>query len=494
MDDSACGLAMGARPPFPSGYGPGAGTGLDGPHPGLHSQLRARSSAAHLPDGLPGDHVAEGGLRADVVYELLHAHLMLDGNARLNLATFVGTWMEPEARRLLEECADKNIIDKDEYPQTTDIEQRCLRMLADLWHAPDPAGAVGTSTTGSSEGCLLGGLVLRWHWRQRRERAAQAGLAAGAGGGRPNLVMGANRQVCWDKFCAYFDVEPRRVPLRSDCLHLDAAAAAAACDANTIGVVAVLGSVVDGSYEPVAAIAAALDGLERQRGWSVPIHVDAASGGFVAPFLTPELVWDFRLPRVWSINASGHKYGGVLPGVGWVLWREDALLPAELRFDVNYLGGVTPTIGLNFSRPGAPVVGQYFNFLHLGRRGYRHRLQALEAIACHLADGIAALPPLRLVSHPQGQLPVFCVELEGSGHHWSVFHLSDKLRERGWLVPAYTLPADQEQRAVLRIVVRAGFTRPLADELLQDLRRDVAWFEGLTTPLPEPMTHTSFRH
>ena len=462
MDPSACGFAMGARPPAPS-------------------------SAAHLPDGLPGDRFADGGLRGDVVYELIHAHLMLDGNARLNLATFVGTWMEPEARRLLEECADKNIIDKDEYPQTTDIEQRCLRMLADLWHAPDPADAVGTSTTGSSEGCLLAGLVLRWHWRQRCGRL-------GGGTGRPNLVMGANRQVCWDKFCTYFDVEPRRVPLRPDCLHLDAAAAAAACDAGTIGVVAVLGSVVDGSYEPVAAIASALEELEQRTGWEVPIHVDAASGGFVAPFLTPDLLWDFRLPRVWSINASGHKYGGVLPGVGWVLWRRDALLPAELRFDVNYLGGVTPTIGLNFSRPGAPVVAQYFHFLHLGRRGYRHRMQALEAIACHLADGIAAIRPLRLVSHPLGQLPVFCVELAEPPGHWSVFHLSDKLRERGWLVPAYTLPPDQEQRAVLRFVVRAGFTRPLADELLEDLRRDVAWFEALTTPMPEPMTRTVFRH
>jgi glutamate decarboxylase len=431
-----------------------------------------------------------------VAYELIHAHLMLDGNARLNLATFVGTWMEPEARRLLEECADKNIIDKDEYPQTTDIEQRCLRMLADLWRAPDPADAVGTSTTGSSEGCLLAGLVLRWHWRQRRAAGAASASGSGSAGGgegtgRPNLVMGANRQVCWDKFCTYFDVEPRFVPLRDDGLHLDPAGALAACDADTIGVVAVLGSVVDGSYEPVAAIAAALDGLEQRSGWAVPIHVDAASGGFVAPFLSPDLVWDFRLERVWSINASGHKYGGVLPGVGWVLWRRDALLPAELRFDVNYLGGVTPTIGLNFSRPGAQVVGQYFNFLHLGRRGYRHRMQALEAMACYLADGIAAIAPLQLVSHPSGQLPVFCAELPGSPRPWTVFHLSDKLRERGWLVPAYTLPPNQQQRAVLRFVVRAGFTRPLADELLADLRRDVTWFEGLTTPMPEPMTRTA---
>jgi glutamate decarboxylase len=426
-----------------------------------------------------------------VAYELIHAHLMLDGNARLNLATFVGTWMEPEPRRLLEECADKNIIDKDEYPQTTDLEQRCLHMLADLWHAPDPADAVGTSTTGSSEGCMLAGLVMRWHWRRRRG-AGSAGT--GGAGGRPNLVMGANRQVCWDKFCAYFDVEPRFVPLTADCLHLQPAAAAAACDADTIGVVAVLGSVVDGSYEPVAGIAAALDAVQESTGLEVPIHVDAASGGFVAPFLSPDLCWDFRLARVWSINASGHKYGGVLPGVGWVLWRHDGLLPAELRFDVNYLGGVTPTIGMNFSRPGAQVVGQYFNFIHLGRNGYRHRMEALEAIASHLADGIAAIAPLQLVSHPLGQLPVFCVELDRRVRQWSVFHLADKLRERGWLVPAYTLPADQQERSVLRFVVRAGFTRPLADELLEDIARDVAWFESLTMPMPAPMTHTSFRH
>lgn len=441
--------------------------------------------ADHLPRELPLQRLEENGLDSALASELIHAHLMLDGNARLNLATFVGTWMEPDARRLLEECADRNLIDRDEYPQTTDIEQRCLRMLADLWNAPDPAGTVGTSTTGSSEACMLAGLVLRWHWRQRQPAGGSA---------RPNLVMGANRQVCWDKFCAYFEVEPRLVPLEAGRLQLDAATAVAHCDADTIGVVAVLGSVVDGSYEPVAEIAARLDALQQRSGLDVPIHVDAASGGFVAPFTAPALCWDFRQPRVWSINASGHKYGGVLPGVGWLLWRRNALLPAELRFDVNYLGGVTPTIGITFSRPGAPVVGQYFNFLHLGRRGYRHRMQTLEAIACHLADGIAALPPLRLVSHPRGQLPVFCVELDPAVRHWSVFHLSEKLRERGWQVPAYTLPANQQHRAVLRFVVRAGFSRPLADDLLADIGRAVAWLQGLSAPLPAPMSQPAFRH
>ncbi|MFO0119387.1 MAG: glutamate decarboxylase, partial [Cyanobium sp.] len=334
---------------------------------------------------------------------------------------------------------------------------------------------------------MLGGLVMKWHWRQRRR-------TAGLGGGNPNLVMGTNTQICWDKFCAYFDVEPRLVPITADRLQLGAEEAVARCDEHTIGVVGIMGSTFDGSYEPIEELSSQLDALQDRTGLDIPIHVDAASGGFVAPFNSPDLVWDFRLSRVVSINSSGHKYGGVLPGVGWVLWRRDALLPAELRFDVNYLGGVTPTIVLNFSRPGAQVVGQYFNFIHLGRRGYRHRLQALEAIACHLADGIAAIAPLRLVSHPRGQLPVFCVERPGPAGHWNVFHLSDKLRERGWLVPAYTLPPDQQHRAVLRIVVRAGFTRPLADELLADLRRDVAWFESLRAPMPQPMTHSSFRH
>ncbi|MFN6338489.1 MAG: glutamate decarboxylase [Cyanobacteriota bacterium] len=453
----------------------------------MTSDSPAQGSDARLPADLPCDSLPDAGMRGDAAYELIHSHLLLDGSARLNLATFVGTWMEPEARRLMEECADKNLIDKDEYPQTTDLERRCLRMLADLWNAPDATDTVGASTTGSSEGCMLAGLVMRWHWR-RRQGATQGG------GSRPNIVMGANRQVCWDKFCAYFDVTPHFMPLAPGRLHLTPDEAVALCDENTIGVVAVLGSVVDGSYEPVAEISAALDDLEDRTGLSIPLHVDAASGGFVAPFLTPGLVWDFRLPRVQSINASGHKYGGVLPGVGWVLWRADALLPRELRFDVNYLGGTTPTIGMNFSRPGAQVVAQYFNFLHLGRRGYAKRMAALEAIAQHLADGLAAMPALRLVSHPRGQLPVFCVELDPALQGWTVFHLSDKLRERGWLVPAYTLPEGQAERSVLRFVVRAGFSRHLAEELLDDVGRALEWFASLEAPMPESQGKPALFH
>ena len=456
-------------------------------HLGLNTFVEGKLAAANLPIEVPRNRLADTGLEANLAYQIIHDHLMLDGNARLNLATFVGTWMEPEARRLMEECADKNMIDKDEYPQTAELEERCLRILAELWHAEDPAKAIGTSTTGSSEGCMLGGMVLKWHWRQKRK-------AAGLDDRRPNLVMGTNTQICWDKFCAYFDVEPRMVPITPTRLHLTGEEAVAQCDENTIGVVGILGSTFDGSYEPIAGIQRCLDELQERTGLDIPIHVDAASGGFVAPFNSPDLLWDFRLPRVKSINTSGHKYGGVLPGVGWVLWREQSALPEELRFNVNYLGGEMPTIGMNFSRPGAQVVGQYFNFLHLGRTGYTHRMAALEAIACRVADGIAAMPQFRLVSHPMGQLPVFAVELDQAVTNWTVFQLSDKLRERGWLIPAYTMPADCEEMAVLRFVIRAGFSRDMAEQLLTDIQRSVQWFESLSGPMPQPQTPEQHFH
>jgi glutamate decarboxylase len=315
-------------------------------------------------DEVPRFRLPEVGMPPDTAAQVVRDELILDGNARLNLATFVTTWMEPQAARLMAECFDKNMIDRDEYPQTAELERRCVNILADLWHAAEDSQAPGCSTTGSSEACMLGGMALLWRWRARRP-------AAGRSTDRPNLVMGTNVQVCWEKFCRYWQVEPRYVPMTRGRLHLRGAEAAAACDENTIGVVAVLGSTMDGSYEPVREISEALDTVETDRGIDVRIHVDAASGGFVAPFLQPDLEWDFRVPRVASVNASGHKYGLVYPGVGWVVWRDREALPEDLVFKVNYLGGEMPTFSLTFSRPGAQVAAQYYNFLRLGFDGYR---------------------------------------------------------------------------------------------------------------------------
>ncbi|MER7865085.1 glutamate decarboxylase [Amycolatopsis japonica] len=424
---------------------------------------------------LPHDSLAEDPLPPDTALQLVRDELMLDGNARLNLATFVTTWMEPQARELMAECVDKNMIDKDEYPQTAELERRCVNILADLWHAPEPTAIMGCSTTGSSEACMLAGMALKRRWSKLGRT------------GKPNLVMGANVQVCWEKFCEYWEVEPRLVPMDGDRFHLTADEAIARCDENTIGVVAILGSTFDGSYEPVAEIAAALDGLAERSGWDIPVHVDGASGAMIAPFLDPELSWDFRLPRVASINTSGHKYGLVYPGVGWVLWRDKDALPEELVFNVNYLGGDMPTFALNFSRPGAEVAAQYYTFVRLGREGFRAVQQASRDVATQLADGIAELGPFRLLTRGD-QLPVFAFTTKPDVEGFDVFDVSRRLRERGWLVPAYTFPENRTDLAVLRIVVRNGFTHDLADLLLADLRR----------LLPEldhgPRRRTAFHH
>jgi glutamate decarboxylase len=411
----------------------------------------------------PRHRLPDEPLPPSAAYQLVHDELMLDGNARLNLATFVTTWMEPQAGVLMGECRAKNIIDKDEYPLTAELERRCVAMLADLWHAPDPSAAVGCSTTGSSEACMLAGMALKRRWAKRNPDRYPATA-------RPNLVMGVNVQVCWDKFCAFWEVEARQVPMEGDRFHLDPEAAAELCDENTIGVVAVLGSTFDGSYEPVAELCAALDALRERTGLDVPVHVDGASGAMVAPFLDPELDWDFRLPRVSSINTSGHKYGLVYPGVGWALWRSGAELPEELVFRVNYLGGEMPTFALNFSRPGAQVAAQYYTFCRLGRAGYRAVQQTSRDIARGLAGKIEALGDFRLLTRGD-ELPVFAFTTVPGIRSYDVFDVSRRLRERGWLVPAYTFPENLEDLSVLRVVCRNGFSADLAELLVEDLER-----------------------
>jgi glutamate decarboxylase len=428
--------------------------------------------------------LADDPVPADTAWQLVHDELMLDGNARLNLATFVTTWMEPQATMLMAACVDKNMVDKDEYPQTAEFERRCVNILADLWQAPDPTDVIGCSTTGSSEACMLAGMALKRRWAARQPPGSTGG---------PNLVMGINVQVCWDKFCNYWEVEPRLVPMDGDRLHLSAEEAVARCDENTIGVVAVLGSTFDGSYEPVAEIASALDELQERTGWDIPLHVDGASGAMIAPFLDPDLVWDFRLPRVASINTSGHKYGLVYPGVGWVLWRHRANLPEELVFNVNYLGGTMPTFALTFSRPGAEVIAQYYTFFRLGRAGFRAVQQACRDVATYLSGRIAAMGPFRLISQGD-ELPVFAFTTADEVSAFNVFDVSRRLRERGWLVPAYTMPANREDLAVLRVVVRNGFTHDLADLLLADLNRLLPELQTQPGPLRPSRNPTGFHH
>ncbi len=362
-------------------------------------------ASRELSQPIPRLELPELSMDPKSAYQLIHDELALDANPALNLATFVTTYMDDEADRLMSETYNKNAIDWDEYPQTVTLQDRCVNMLSRLFGAAEHHSGVGTATVGSSEAIHLAGLAMKFRWRAARLKAKKSADA-------PNIVMGANVQVCWEKFARYFDVEPRYVDLTPTRLIIGVDEAMALVDENTIGVVGILGSTYTGQYEPIAELDAALDALCDKNGWDVPIHVDAASGGFVAPFLTPELKWDFRLERVRSINVSGHKYGLVYPGVGWVLWKEQEDLPKELIFEVDYLGGSHANFGLNFSRGASQIVAQYYNLIRLGRQGYREIMLALSETARWLAASLAQVDGVHLVASGT-DLPLVCFQLIG---------------------------------------------------------------------------------
>jgi glutamate decarboxylase len=414
------------------------------------------------------------------VYQIVHDELMMDGNSRQNLATFCQTWVDPEVHRLMDECVDKNMIDKDEYPQTAELESRCVHMIADLRHSPDAGQTLGCSTTGSSEAAMLGGMALKWRWRKKR-------IAEGKPVDKPNLVTGPV-QICWHKFARYWDIELREIPMEADRLIMSPEEVLKRCDENTIGVVPTLGVTFTCQYEPVKAVSDALDDLQKRTGLDIPIHVDAASGGFLAPFVDPDLEWDFRLPRVRSINSSGHKFGLAPLGVGWVIWRDKEDLDEDLIFWVNYLGGNMPCFALNFSRPGGQIVAQYYNFLRLGREGYRRIHQACYETAGYLAEKIAGMGPFGIIYDGKGGIPALSWSLkEGAAPGFTLYDLSDRLRGRGWQVAAYSMPPHREDLVVMRILVRHGFSRDMGDLFLADLRRCMDYFKKnpVTVPLSE---------
>ncbi|MBL8658411.1 MAG: glutamate decarboxylase [Rhodospirillales bacterium] len=448
---------------------------------GLHSKDDVRGdllddvyASADLSAGMPKYKFPNKEHAPRNVYSVVRDELMLDGNSRQNLATFCQTWAEPEVRRLMDTCLDKNMIDKDEYPQTAEIEARCVHMLADLWNAPDAAETLGCSTTGSSEAAMLGGMAMKWRWRERMK-------AQGKPTDKPNLITGPV-QICWHKFTRYWDVEHREIPMEPGRLLMTPEEVLKRCDENTIGVVPTLGVTFTCDYEPVKAVADALDALERDRGLDIPVHVDGASGGFLAPFCAPDLEWDFRLPRVKSINASGHKFGLSPLGVGWAIWREAKDLPKDLVFDVNYLGGNMPTFALNFSRPGGQIACQYYNFLRLGREGYRKIHGACYDTAGYLAEEIAKLGPFKIIygGDPRGGIPALCWKIKDGFDTlgYTLYDFADRLRSFGWQVPAYSLPANCGDLVIQRILVRHGVSKDLGSLLIADMKRCLEHFKA----------------
>jgi len=435
--------------------------------PDLDDQIFGTS---FLPHPLPKYRFPKEETDPSAAYQLVHDELLLDGNSRQNVATFCQTWVEPEVHKLMDECIDKNMIDKDEYPQMAELESRCVHMIADLWHSPDAANTIGCSTTGSSEAAMLGGLALKAKWRKKRQQAGKPAT-------RPNLVCGPV-QICWHKFARYFDVALREIPCEGRRLLMTPEEIINRCDENTIGVVPTLGVTYTLQYEPVRAVSVALDDLEEERGLDIPIHVDAASGGFVAPFIHPSVVWDFRLPRVQSINVSGHKYGLAPLGCGWAIWREARDLPEELIFKVKYLGGNMPTFALNFSRPGGQIAAQYYNFVRLGRKGYAKITQNCADVGIWFADEVKKLGMFDIVYDGHGGIPGCTWTIrKGAKPGFTLYDLADRLRLRGWQVPAYPMPERRTDFVVQRVLARLGLSRDLAGLLLDDLERAVKHFE-----------------
>ena len=413
----------------------------------------------YFSESIPKYEMPEDGMPAKAAYQLIDEELNLDGNPALNLASFVTTWMEPEADQLIMDSIGKNYVDNDEYPQTSKIQDRVVNMLARLFNAPHDCKSVGTGTIGSSEAIMLGLLAHKWTWRKRRE-------AEGKSWDKPNIVMGADVHTVWEKFAKYFDVELKLIPLKRDVYTITAEDVAREVDENTIAVGAVIGTTFTGQMDPIKEINDLLVDIKKDRGWDIPIHVDGASGGFVAPFIFPDMEWDFRLEQVKSINVSGHKYGLVYPGVGWIIFKDKSDLPEDLIFDINYLGGLMPNYSLNFSKGSSTIIAQYYNLIRLGKKGYKDIMTNMFDNTLYLAGELQNSGKFELINK-NIIVPLVAVTLKEAD--FSVFQLSEKLREKGWIVPAYTLPADAEDVAVLRIVVKENFGRDMVEMLLEDL-------------------------
>jgi len=393
-------------------------------------------------------------------YQLIHDELNLDGNPSLNLATFVTTWMEPEADKLIMENLHKNFIDHFEYPQVEVIEERIVNIMANLYNVPESDDFAGTSTIGSSEAIMLGLLAHKWNWKEKMEKE-------GKPLDKPNIVFGADTHVSWDKFARYFDVEPRIIPIAKDRYTITADDVRKNVDENTIAVGVVLGTTFTGEFDPVGEINNMLLEMKREEGLDVPIHVDAASAGFITPFHEPDFPWDFRLEQVKSINTSGHKYGLVYPGLGWLIFRNEKLLPENLKFYVNYLGDEMPTYTLNFSEGSSMIVAQYYNILRLGMEGYSSIVEKMMANAHYLSDKIAKLNYFDILNDAK-HIPVVTFKLHGK-EVFDLFDLSYRLRERGWIVPAYSLPKNAEDTTIMRVVVRENFTADMVDLFVSDV-------------------------
>ncbi len=446
----------------------------------------------------PVDKIPDGPTNPEIAYQMVKDETFAQTQPRLNLATFVTTYMDEYATRLMNEAININYIDETEYPRIAVMNGKCINIIANLWNTPEKAAwKTGALAIGSSEACMLGGIAAWIRWRERRQKE-------GKPFDKPNFVISTGYQVVWEKFAQLWQIEMRQVPLTLEKTTLDPQEALKMCDENTICIVPIQGVTWTGLNDDVEALDAALDEFNARTGYNIPIHVDAASGGFILPFLDPERKWDFRLKWVLSISTSGHKFGLVYPGLGWVVWKDKQWLPDVMSFSVNYLGAEISQVGLNFSRPAAQILGQYYQFIRLGFEGYKEIQANSLAIAKYIHDTVGEMAEFRPYS-PEVPNPIVAWLMKPDYQKtakWTLFDLQDKLAQKGWMVPAYTLPADIQDIVVMRVLCKQGFSRDMADQLIGDIRFALKELNALEYPTPTriamekniPLTAKSFNH
>jgi glutamate decarboxylase len=312
---------------------------------------------------------------------------------------------------------------------------------------------------------MLGLLAHKWNWKN-----------SGHGTGKPNIIFGTDAHVCWDKFARYFDVDAIKIPIDTKKRTITAKAVSEHIDENTICVGCVLGTTYTGEIDPINDINDLLMEYKRDKGWDIPIHIDAASGGFILPFTEPDFEWDFRLDRVRSVNVSGHKYGLTYPGIGWLIFREEKDLPKDLIFTVNYLGEEEETYTLNFSGGSAMLVAQYYNILRFGMAGYTGIMKNILEVSRDLAQRLERLSRFEILN--KGERLLIVAFRQKNDAAYSLSQLSYRLREKGWIVPAYCLPKNAENIEVMRIVVRENFTSDMAAILIDDIEKACQFLEN----------------
>eukprot|EP00511_Aplanochytrium_stocchinoi_P009187 CAMPEP_0204863496 /NCGR_PEP_ID=MMETSP1348-20121228/3354_1 /ASSEMBLY_ACC=CAM_ASM_000700 /TAXON_ID=215587 /ORGANISM="Aplanochytrium stocchinoi, Strain GSBS06" /LENGTH=570 /DNA_ID=CAMNT_0052013835 /DNA_START=95 /DNA_END=1807 /DNA_ORIENTATION=+ len=468
---------------------------LKNKYTGLKNQLPYYASRV-CDESLQDDRLVEVGFPARYCLREVEDMHSLDFSQNLNTSSYVNVVAEPEEEEVALMGLKVNLADQTVYPASFRMHNKCVNIVANLWNCPKPKDFdnnggtyAGAGTVGSTEACLLSGLALKFRWRKwyarKYNKSEEEVLSI-----RPNLVISTLYQAAWEKLFKYFDIIPKFVRPSYKEMKIDPEKVGALIDEHTMGVVCIMGNHYSGHYDRVDLVDAIVEKVNKEKGLEVGIHVDAASGGFVAPFQEYLPPWDFRLKNVMSISASGHKFGEAVCGTGWLVWRQKERLAEHVAISVSYLGGHADSYTLNFSRPAAGLYSQMYKFFRLGREGYTQITENMMAVAKYIRDEIKGMkgedgvtPLFEILDDgDKGCLPVVAAMLNPDLHlPFDDVDLQYALVQGHWYVSGYAMafehPTQKTQLALFhdqvssktmfRIVVKSNLTIRLAEHLVE---------------------------